>query len=123
MVGAIVGSIIAAIITAHIGKRVPNPSIGIMFIATGRPSQSSPDMPAIAASQAQAARISPNTDSQATERAIQSLVIPVACPRRGTGARRLAEAVGFEPTGRSPARRFSRPLPSTARPRFLRPAA
>ncbi len=35
--------------------------------------------------------------------------------------RKMAEAVGFEPTVRSHARRFSRPLPSTTRPHFLDP--
>ena len=37
---------------------------------------------------------------------------------RSWAIRRMAEAVGFEPTEGSPLRRFSRPVPSTARPRF-----
>ena len=35
---------------------------------------------------------------------------------RASDERKLAEGVGFEPTVRFPVRRFSRPLPSTARP-------
>ena len=42
-----VGSIIAAIMFAHIGNNAPKVSIGIMLLPTGRPITSTPDIRAI----------------------------------------------------------------------------
>ena len=53
---------------------------------------------------------------------IVGLCVMSGWARRKSGSRISlglpAEAVGFEPTEGSPLRRFSRPVPSTARPRF-----
>ena len=61
--GTIVGNIIAAIMIAHIGNSAPKVTIGIMFMPTGRPITSTPDIRAIMNNTTQAAMIAAKNPS------------------------------------------------------------
>jgi hypothetical protein len=67
-VGIIVGNIIAAIMIAHLGNNAPKLVIGIMFMPTGRPITSTPDIRAIMNINAQAARMAAKKTTQRMDR-------------------------------------------------------
>ncbi|MFT6103657.1 MAG: hypothetical protein ACJA1E_000069 [Paracoccaceae bacterium] len=63
-----VGSIIAAIMTAHIDHKVPKLSIGIMFMPRGTPQTSTPDIRAITNNHIHATMIVAKKPNQDTDR-------------------------------------------------------